>query len=109
MTLVTDVDSAVSALILESRAQGVVAGGYNRRLAMEFVDQDAAVKEGDTVVTSGLGGSYPAGLVIGRVTGVERQPAGDVPQRHGRAARQPVAARDRAVMTSFVPTKLTPP
>ena len=96
MTLVTDVDSAVSSLILESRAQGVVAGGYNRRLSMEFVSQDAAVKEGDTVITSGLGGSYPPGLVIGRVTGVSGQPPGGLPQRHGRAAGQPVAARDRA-------------
>src|SRR5262249_53187563 len=57
VTLVTDVDSAVSSLLQESRDQGVVAGGYNRKLSMEFVGQDATVKEGDTVVTSGLGGT----------------------------------------------------
>ena len=70
VTLITDVDSAVSSLLLESRAQGVVAGGYDRRLSMEFVEQTAAVREGDTVVTSGLGGTYPPDLVIGKVTRV---------------------------------------
>ncbi|MPZ50578.1 MAG: rod shape-determining protein MreC [Dehalococcoidia bacterium] len=109
VTLVTDVDSAVSSLILESRAPGVVAGGYNRRLSMEFVSQDSAVKEGDTVVTSGLGGSYPAGLVIGKVTGVSGQR-----QEVFRAVTvEPLASLTRLetvlVMTSFVPTRLTTP
>jgi rod shape-determining protein MreC len=109
VTLVTDVDSAVSSLILESRAPGVVAGGYNRRLSMEFVNQDSAVKEGDTVVTSGLGGSYPPGLVIGRVTGVSGQP-----QEIFRSVTvQPLASLARLetvlIMTSFAPTRLTAP
>jgi rod shape-determining protein MreC len=109
ITLVTDVDSAVSSFVLESRAPGVVAGGYNRRLAMEFVGQDAVVKEGDTIVTSGLGGSYPAGLVIGRVTGVAGQR-----QDIFRSVRvEPLASFARLetvlVMVSFAPTRLTSP
>ena len=109
VTLVTDVDSAVSSLILESRAQGVVAGGYNRRLSMEFVSQDSAVKTGDTVVTSGSSGSYPAGLVLGKVTGV----AGDRQEVFRRVTVEPLASLARLetvlIMTSFVPVKLTPP
>jgi rod shape-determining protein MreC len=109
ITLVTDVDSAVSSVILESRSQGVVAGGYNRRLSMEFVSQDAVVKEGDTVVTSGLGGTYPAGLVIGRVTGI----SGQRQEIFRRVTVEPVAGLSRLetvlVMTSFVPTRLAAP
>ena len=109
VTLVTDVDSAVSSLILESRAQGVVSGGYNRRLSMEFVGQDSAVKEGDTVVTSGLGGTYPSGLVIGRVTGV----SGQRQELFRRVTVEPLASLSRLetvlVMTSFVPTRLALP
>lgn len=107
--LVTDVDSAVSALLSESRAQGVVGGSYSRKMQMEFVDQNAAVKEGDTVVTSGQGGSYPAGLVIGKVTGVEstRQ------ELFQRVTIEPLASLSKLetvlVMISFVPTQLTPP
>jgi cell shape-determining protein MreC len=33
----------------------VVSGGYNHKLTMDFVTREAPVKEGDTVVTSGLG------------------------------------------------------
>lgn len=109
VTLITDVDSAVSSLLLESRAQGVVAGGYNRRLSMEFVDQNATVKEGDTVLTSGLGGTYPKDLVIGKVTGVgaNRQ------ELFRRVTVEPLASLSRLetvlVMTSFVPTRITTP
>jgi rod shape-determining protein MreC len=74
VALVTDIDSAISSVVLESRAQGVVSGGYDGRLSMEFVSQGSAVSEGDTVVTSGLGGTYPAGLIIGQVTGVSGSP-----------------------------------
>lgn len=71
VTLITDPKSAVSAMVQESRAEGVVAGNYNGDLVMEFVGQGAAVKEGDFVITSGIGGGYPAGVVIGRVSAVE--------------------------------------
>jgi rod shape-determining protein MreC len=109
VTLVTDVDSAVSAVVAESRAQGVVAGSYSRRLSMDFVSQDAAVKEGDTVVTSGVGGTYPAGLVIGRVTGV----AGSRQEVFRRVTVEPLASLSRLetllVMVSFNPIQITAP
>jgi rod shape-determining protein MreC len=107
--LVTDVDSAVSALISESRGQGVVSGGYNRRLTMEFVTQESVVKEGDTVVTSGLGGTYPQGLVIGRVTGVTGNPQ----EVFRQVTVEPLASLSRLenvlVMTSFVPARIAAP
>jgi rod shape-determining protein MreC len=109
VTLVTDVDSAVSSLTVESRANGVVSGGYNRQLSMEFVTQEAPVKEGDTVVTSGLGGSYPSGLVIGKVTGI----AGSRQEVFRKVTVEPLASLARVetvlVMTSFVPLRLATP
>ncbi len=71
-TLITDPKSAVSAMVQESRAEGVVAGNYDGRLNMEFVGQGAAVKNGDFVITSGIGGGYPPGIVIGRVADVRK-------------------------------------
>ena len=109
LTLVTDVDSAVSAVDLESQAAGVVSGGYDRRLAMEFVPGDATVKAGDTVVTSGLGGSYPAGFVIGRVTGVSGAPQ----EVFRKVTVEPLASLSRLdtvlVMTSFSPARIPIP
>lgn len=72
VTLITDPSSAVSALIQESGAQGVVAGSAGGRLTMEFVAETADVKEGDLVLTSSIGGRYPPGELIGRVVEVER-------------------------------------
>jgi rod shape-determining protein MreC len=72
VTLITDPKSAVSAIVQESRAEGVVAGNYDGDLIMEFVGQGAVVKEGDFVLTSGIGGGYPEGVVIGRVSTVEK-------------------------------------
>ncbi len=76
---------------------------------MEFVTQDSAIKEGDTVLTSGLGGTYPPGLVIGRVTGVTGNPQEVF--RHVKV--EPLASLSRLenvlVMTSFVPNRIVAP
>jgi rod shape-determining protein MreC len=72
VTLITDPKSAVSAMVQESRAEGVVAGNYGGELIMEFVGQGAVVKTGDFVITSGVGGGYPQGITIGRVSRVKK-------------------------------------
>jgi rod shape-determining protein MreC len=109
VTLVTDVDSAVSALLLESRAQGVLTGSYSRQLTMDFVEQNATVNEGDTVLTSGLGGTYPPDLVIGKVTGV----SANRQELFRSVTVEPLASLSRLetvlVMTSFVPNQVSPP
>jgi len=72
ITLITDPKSAVSAIVQESRSDGVVSGNYDGSLVMDFVGQGAAVKVGDFVTTSGVGGRYPSGIVIGRIADVQR-------------------------------------
>jgi rod shape-determining protein MreC len=72
VTLITDQSSAVSAVAQDSRTQGVVAGSAGGALTMEFVEETADVKEGDLVLTSAIGGRYPAGELIGQVVHVER-------------------------------------
>jgi len=63
--LITSVDSIVNGLIQESRAKGIVKGEIGYGLKMESITKKADVKEGQTVVTSGLGGGFPKGLIIG--------------------------------------------
>ena len=103
VTLVTDQTSAISALIQESRVQGVVAGSADGTLNMEFVEETADVKEGDLVLTSGVGGRHPSGELIGQVVEVER-----APQQLFQAVRvQPLADFTRLetvlVLSSFAP------
>ena len=109
VTLITDPKSAVSAMVQESRAEGVVAGNYGGSLNMEFVGQGAIVKNGDFVITSGIGGGYPPGIVIGRVSGVEK-----AEQDLFQAVRvDHLASLDKLeqvlVLTSFEPASLAKP
>ena len=66
--LLLDRQSAVDALVQRSRARGVIRGIGRDRLEFEFVVRGADVVAGDEVVTSGLGGIYPKGLRLGRVS-----------------------------------------
>jgi rod shape-determining protein MreC len=109
VTLITDPKSAVSAMVQESRAQGVIAGNYDGSLNMEFVGQGAAVKEGDFVATSGLGGGYPPGIVIGRVADV-RKAEQDLFQNVSVDHLASLSSLEHVlVLTSFEPTALEQP
>lgn len=70
--LVTDPVSAVSARLQASRAEGSVQGQLTGNLRMTFIPLDAPLQVGDTVVTSGLGGNFPEGILIGQVTSVRQ-------------------------------------
>ncbi len=109
VTLITDPKSAVSAIVQESRAEGVVAGNYDGDLIMEFVGQGAVVKEGDFVLTSGIGGGYPEGVVIGRVSTVEKTEQ-DLFQKVSVDHLASLTDLDNVlVLTSFVPQVLEAP
>jgi rod shape-determining protein MreC len=73
--LLIDRNAAAGALIERSRAHGVVEG-TGGGLRMNYVSGQADVQVGDTVVTSGIDGIYPKGLVIGQIESVERGSAG---------------------------------
>jgi rod shape-determining protein MreC len=70
--LVTDANSAVASLLQTTRATGLVVGQPDGSLRMDYVAQqdDAPVAVGDIVLTSGLGGVLPKGLVVGQVAEV---------------------------------------
>ena len=70
--LLVDRNAAAGALVERSRAQGVVTGGGDDRLRMDYVSEVADVIVGDLVVTSGIDGIYPKGYVIGQVESVEK-------------------------------------
>jgi rod shape-determining protein MreC len=79
VTLLTDDQSAASALDIETDASGVVRPGQGPRapLRLDRVPKEAMVRVGDTIVTAGwrsqrLSSLYPRGILIGRVTSVGR-------------------------------------
>lgn len=75
--LVLDTESGVGARILESRVTpGVVVGmGRSDCLQMIHLPHETPLEKGQTVITSGLGGLYPAGIRIGSITEVTLDPS----------------------------------
>jgi rod shape-determining protein MreC len=70
--LINDRESSVAALLQSSRTTGLVVGQPDGSLRMEYLPQGAVVTEGDIVLTSGLGGAMPKGLVIGQIAEIEQ-------------------------------------
>jgi rod shape-determining protein MreC len=68
--LITDHSSGVDAIVQDGRARGVVEGLGRQKCALRYVSREDEVREGDTIVTSGMDRVFPKGLVIGTVAGV---------------------------------------
>ena len=68
--LITDPRSNVNVMTQASRAQGVLRGRVGQPPIMELISPDIAISEGEIIITSGLGGHFPKGLVVGQVTEV---------------------------------------
>jgi rod shape-determining protein MreC len=65
--LIIDGESRVSVIIQPSRDTGLLEGRGDDPLVITLLDIDAAVKAGDAVITSGLGGAYPKGIPVGKI------------------------------------------
>jgi rod shape-determining protein MreC len=70
--LITDRAASVGAMLASSRRQGVVRGGADGTLEMDFVPLQESVAVGDEVLTAGIDGVFPRGLPVGTVTAVDR-------------------------------------
>ncbi len=70
--LLDDGNSSVSAMLQDSRAQGMLHGSADGTVKLTLIGADQTVKAGDTIVTSGLGGVFPKGLPLGTVSNVSR-------------------------------------
>ncbi|MDR1016775.1 MAG: rod shape-determining protein MreC [Coriobacteriales bacterium] len=72
--LLTDAKSGVAALTQKGRVQGILGGSVSGALTLNYVPLTAKVAVGDSLVTSGLGGTYPKGIMLGTVQAVSSAP-----------------------------------
>ncbi len=70
--LLLDANCRVAALLQDTREQGLIEGQHASDLRLTYVDWRTPLAPGATVVTSGMGGIYPKGLVLGRIRHVQR-------------------------------------
>ena len=74
VTLVTDKDHAVPVKVERSGVRSVMYGAGTGRLPeLRFLSPNAEIQPGDRLVTSGIDGTYPAGLAVAQVASVERE------------------------------------
>jgi rod shape-determining protein MreC len=74
--LVSDHASGVDVLTQESRARGVVEGAGERVCELKFIPKEFQIKEGEQVLTSGMDGVYPKGVLVGTVSQISAGTAG---------------------------------
>ena len=78
--LILDPRSSVGTLVqrAQSRVAGIVEGQMDNPTMPRMVNipKNADVLEGDVIVTSGFGGIFPKGLVIGTVSTIKNDPGG---------------------------------
>ncbi len=70
--LIADENSSVSSRLQTTRAHGSIIGQASGALRLTMVDLDEEIRQGDLVITSGLGGNFPADIVVGQVTSVRQ-------------------------------------
>ena len=68
--LLTDINARIPVIIDRTRDQAVLAGDNSPRPELHYLPRDVDIKVGDQVVTSGAGGTFPAGLPVGSVEAV---------------------------------------
>jgi rod shape-determining protein MreC len=73
--LITDASSAVAVLVQDQRIRGVCRG-QGGGLALDYASVEETIQVGDGVVTSGMGGVFPKGLVVGYVRSVNLEQFG---------------------------------
>ena len=77
-----DVDMSVGGTIVTTGSSGMVVGEYSlmkqKQAKLTFLADGAQIFVGDEVLTSGSGGAFPAGLVIGTVTNVQTEAGGQI-------------------------------
>ncbi len=108
-TLITDKGHTVPVKIARNAINTVISGaGRNNELELQFLSVNTDIQLGDLLVTSGLGGVYPPGLPVGRVTRIEH----DKSTQFSHIICTPVAGVDRhrhvLVMVDLPPETVQP-
>ena len=82
MRTVIDINSNIGAFVSENGSAGMMVGDFalmqEGSAKMTYLADGAQIFTGDTVMTSGAGGAFPQGLVIGTISAVQTEAGGQV-------------------------------
>jgi rod shape-determining protein MreC len=102
--LVTDPEHAIPVEVTRNSLRSIAVGsGNSGELALPYLAVNSDVKSGDMLVSSGLGGVFPAGLPVAKVSGVKRE----ANQLLAQVRAQPLATVDtdrEVILLDFEPS-----
>jgi rod shape-determining protein MreC len=106
--LITDPAASINVHLQNANTDAVLMGSVTGDVTLDMISQDITVEPGDLILTSGLGGGYPANLIIGQVVSVRSL---DV-ELFQQAVVQPAVDFARLeivlVITNFRPVDISP-
>lgn len=92
VTLSTEKDQSIPVMGLRNGLRAIAVGsGRDGTIDIPFIPVGADIQAGDALVTSGIDGTYPAGLSVATVTNVDRNPA----FQFAKVSAKPVAGTDQ--------------
>jgi rod shape-determining protein MreC len=71
--LINDPASIVNVRLESSKTEATITGSITGDIQLSMLPQDIAVNPGEVILTSGLGGKYPANILVGQITGIQKQ------------------------------------
>ncbi|QJR16839.1 rod shape-determining protein MreC [Usitatibacter palustris] len=106
VTLLTEKGQSVPVIITRNGLRAIAVGsGKDGAIEVPFMPASADIQNGDLFVTSGIDGTYPPGLVVAKVTGVEKNAA----FMFARIAARPSAGVDNFRYVMILPTPAAGP
>jgi rod shape-determining protein MreC len=106
--LITDPASSINVYLQNAETDAMLLGSVTGDVSLDMISQDVSVEPGDLILTSGLGGGYPADTPIGQVVTVR----GFEFQLFQQATVQPAVDFARLeivlVITNFRPVDISP-
>ncbi|OFV84531.1 MAG: hypothetical protein A2W26_11215 [Acidobacteria bacterium RBG_16_64_8] len=84
-------------------------GDQRSGIVLDLLPSDAVINPGDLVVTSGLGGNFPRGLLLGSIRDVEERPQAPFKSATLEPAATMSGLETVLVLVSFKPARLTGP
>ncbi|MBA3075332.1 MAG: rod shape-determining protein MreC [Anaerolineae bacterium] len=106
--LITDPGSVINVRLEQASTDGQVLGSVTGDISLDMINPGVSLIQGDLILTSGLGGAYPADILIGQVLALE-SPDNALFQK---ASVQPVVdfvnLRAVLIITNFRPVDYSP-
>jgi len=106
--LITDPASIVNVRLKTGQSEVQLVGSITGDLTLEMVPQDITLAAGDLVLTSGIGGTFPADILIGQVISTRKIETDIFQTASVQSAVDFTNLRAVLVITNFRPVEITP-